>query len=179
LRFKVNNPTILEGNGIAKIKYSIGAIATIEDLDYKDFGIVEFDLLPYISRMTTSTYTTVKVQVEDVYGTRKTYDYYINVVQLVLSSGYKNNILMTETGIYNYSCLPSGGGTLTDKEVIIAFYDTDDNHLDNDIITEVSVTNDELPIEVTVPTIGAFKMVATYRGKLPTGNWVNSNSLVY
>ena len=61
LRFKVSSPSALEGNGIAKIKYTIGAIATVEDTDYKEFGIVEFDLLPYISRMTTSTYTTITV----------------------------------------------------------------------------------------------------------------------
>jgi hypothetical protein len=61
LRFRVSSPSALENNGIAKIKYSIGAIATVEDNDYKEFGIVEFDLLPYILRMTTSTYTTVTV----------------------------------------------------------------------------------------------------------------------
>lgn len=179
LRFKVSSPSVLEGNGIAKIKYTIGAIATVEDTDYKEFGIVEFDLLPYISRMTTSTYTTITVQVEDVYGVKKSYYYYINVVELALSSGYKNNILMTETGKYNYSCLPTGGSSLSDKEVIISFYDASNNHLDNDIITEVSITNSDLPIEITVPAIGAFTMVVMYRGKLPTGNWVNSNSLTY
>jgi hypothetical protein len=51
----------LENNGIVKIIYTIGTIATIEDTEYKDFGFVEFDLLPYISRMTTSTHTTIKV----------------------------------------------------------------------------------------------------------------------
>ena len=86
---------------------------------------------------------------------------------------------MTETGKYNYSCLPTGGSSLSDKEVIVSFYDASNNHLDNDIITEVSITNSDLPIEITVPVIGAFTMVVMYRGKLPTGDWVNSNSLTY
>jgi hypothetical protein len=61
LRFKVSNPSAQENNGIAKITYIVGALDTVLDTDYHDFGVIEFDLLPYVSRMTTSTYTTVTV----------------------------------------------------------------------------------------------------------------------
>ena len=180
IRFKVNNPTLLENNGIAKIVYTIGAIATVEDTEYKDFGFVEFDLLPYISRMTTSTYTTVKVQVEDVYGTKKSYSYYINVLDLTLSSGYKTSILTTDTGFYSYSCLPSGGSSLNNKEIIVSFYDINNNHLDNsDIIVPIEYTNTETPIEIKVPSVGAFTMTVIYRGKLPNEGWIESNALIY
>ena len=179
LRFRVNNPIQQENNGIVKITYNIGAIATIEDTDYKDFGVVEFDLLPYLSKMTTSAVNKISIQVVDAYNTKKTVTYSINVVKLSLSSGYKNSILMTDTGKYDYTCLPSGGTTLNDREIIIAFYDVNNNHLNNDIIKPVTIANSELPIEIDVPQIGTFTMMVTYRGKLPTGNWVNSNSLIY
>ena len=179
LEFRVMNATIPDNNGIVRIKYTIGAIDVVEDFTYRDFGTVKFDLLPYIPRLPTSSTTVITVFVEDAYGVKGKYDYYINVVELSLESGYKNSILMTDTGIFNYVCKPKGGTNLDAREVVISFYDENDNHLNADIIEPVTLSNTELPIEIVVPDKGAFKMEVAYRGKLKNDKWVYSNILTY
>jgi hypothetical protein len=82
----------------------------------------EFDLLPYISRMSTSNSTIVTIIITDVYGTRKTATYYINIVALSLNSEIKSNILMTTTGLYEYQCKPIGGVTLDRRKLVFEYY---------------------------------------------------------
>jgi hypothetical protein len=40
---------VLEGNGINKITYQIGSIATITDEEFKDFGEIQLDISQYLS----------------------------------------------------------------------------------------------------------------------------------
>ena len=93
LRFSVVS-TLLEGNGIVSMTYSIGNVAQIVDTDYHDFGEFEFNLLPYIPNLSTSVQTTITIRVEDVYGTLKTFSYYVNIIELTLESKLKDNILI-------------------------------------------------------------------------------------
>jgi hypothetical protein len=110
----------LENNGILRITYKIaGQADVIVDDEPKDFGTYDFDLTPYLSKMSTTTVTNVSVTVEDLYGARKTATFYISVVKLVLSSNIVNNILTTsdENREIAFECTPSGGSSLYNKQV--------------------------------------------------------------
>ena len=180
LRFKITNPILTENNGIAKITYNIGNLDPIIDSDYKDFGIVEFDILPYLADMEkSSTYTTIAIQAEDLYGTRKTFYYYINVVNLSIRSNIKDAILTSQSNIYHYTCTPLGGATLSNKEIQISFYDSYNNLIGEPKVEAVKTANDEISLDVEIPAIGVFTMEVIYRGQLPNDSWVTSNILSY
>jgi hypothetical protein len=49
LRMVVTPNVVLEGNGINKITYQIGSIATITDEEFKDFGEIQLDISQYLS----------------------------------------------------------------------------------------------------------------------------------
>ena len=123
IKFIVNQKRGPEDNEITSVKYSIGNIDTVIKNEEHEMGhTFEFDLLPYISRMSTSNSTVLTVTITDAYGTVKSATYYINVIALSLTSEIKNNILMTTTGIYEYQCKPIGGTTLNNRQLIIEYY---------------------------------------------------------
>ena len=182
LRFKVSNTIDLEGNGIKRIKYTIGAIESYEDYNFRDFGILELDLMPYISKLSTVNATRINIFVEDAYGTKGSYDYYINVIDLALTSGYTNNILLLDpssNGQYYYECTPAGGGSLQNREVVVSLYDNYNNHI-KDQIEPVITSNEKLPIVIELPNHGVFTIKVKYRGTVQDREQIiESNILNY
>ena len=186
IRFTVSPVTLLENNGILRITYKIaGQADVIVDDEPKDFGTYDFDLTPYLSKMSTTTVTNVSVTVEDLYGARKTATFYISVVKLVLSSNIVNNILTTsdENREIAFECTPSGGSSLYNKQVQIKFYDTVGNHLANyDIIENITIANNPISPIIKVPTIGVYTMEVVYMGSVNDSlesQWISSNVLTY
>lgn len=184
LRFTVSATPQMPDNGITLITYKIaGQSEVITNTDFQDFGTIEFDLAPYLSKMSTTTVTNVSITVEDLYGARKTAIFYVSVVKLILTSDIKETILTTPTGIISYQCTPSGGSSLSNKEVIISFYDAAGNHLSNfDVIEPISVANNSISPIVKVPAIGVYTMKVTYRGTVNSdinSQAIESNELIY
>ena len=184
LRFTVSATPQMPDNGIALITYKIaGQSEVITDADFKDFGTIEFDLAPYLSKMSTTQVTNVSITVEDLYGARKTQTFYVSVVKLTLTSEITETILTTSTGIISYQCTPSGGSSLSNKEVIISFYDAADNHLANyDVVESISVANNPISPIVRVPAIGVYTMKIVYKGTVNSdinSQAIESNELVY
>ena len=180
LRFSVVS-TLLEGNGIVSMTYSIGNVAQIVDTDYHDFGEFEFNLLPYIPNLSTSVQTTITIRVEDVYGTLKTFSYYVNIIELTLESKLKDNILITANGTYNYYCVPKGGTKLTNRQILYKFYDSDGNRLiDLDQSSAVSSSNVEITKTLQFTDVGVYKLEVSYIGTISgTETIISSNILSY
>lgn len=181
LRFTVTPIRNMEGNGIASITYRIAGQSEITYNNYQQFGTIEFDLTPYLSKMSTSIATNVTITVRDVYGAVKTATFYVNVIQLSLTSNINDSILITDLPNINYSCTPIGGGNLTDKKIVIRFYDIDNNHIDADIIQTINIANEivSLPINIPNSEIGEYTMTVSYQVTVNNNKIIESNKLIY
>ena len=128
LRFNVTS-TLLEGNSIIEMTYQIGNNIVKEDLEVYPFGDFEFDLMPYFSQLNKSTTNTITIKVIDLAGTQKSYKYYVDIIELSLTSKLTDNILLTDNGSYSYYCTPKGGTKLENRKILYKFYDADGNYL--------------------------------------------------
>lgn len=180
LRFNVTS-TLLEGNSIIEMTYQIGNNVVKEDLEVYPFGNFEFDLMPYFSQLNKSTTNTITIKVIDLAGTQKSYKYYIDIIELSLTSKLTDNILLTNNGSYSYYCTPKGGTKLENRKILYKFYDADGNYLsDLDQNSTVSAAGTEVTTELSFTNVGAYKMEVTYIGNIKnTENIVKSNTLIY
>ena len=177
LKMIVTPNVVLEGNGINKIEYRIGALDNIVDEEFKPFGEIELDISKYLSKMSTSTTTLVSGSVYDMYGAKKSFTFYVQALELSIKSGKTESIITSKEQTFSYACTPSGGSNvLENRQVLIQFFDENSNKVDGDIIAPVNIANTELPIDVTIPTIGVFTMTIQYRGYLKDEErWISSN----
>jgi hypothetical protein len=84
---------VLEGNGINKIEYRIGALDNIIDEEFKPFGEIELDISKYLSKMSTTTTTLVSGSVYDMYGAKKSFTFYVQALELSIKSGKTESII--------------------------------------------------------------------------------------
>jgi hypothetical protein len=77
LKMNVRPSISLEGNGIGKIEYTIGALDTVVDENYREFGDIELDITKYLSRMSTTSVTKITGTIYDIYNTKKTFYFYV------------------------------------------------------------------------------------------------------
>ena len=181
LRFSVTSSNT-ENNYIVKMTYQIGSSITIEDMEEHDFGNFEFDLTPHLSKLSTSNQVTMVLRVEDAYGTLKSFNYYINVIELSLTSDIKDNILITDNGERVYYCTPKGGNRLYNRKVLYRFFNADGGHLPNlDQEVSVNTSGTEITSTLKFDEIGIYKMEVTYTGSIEANGDrpVNSNVLSY
>lgn len=73
--------------------------------------------------MSTSVVNLIDISVTDNYGTTKTINYRINVIELKLNSSITDEILYTSTKEYTYFCTPIGGTTLRNRRIVYNIYD--------------------------------------------------------
>ena len=184
--FTVTPITNLENNSILRITYKIAGLSDIiVDDNIKNFGTHSFNLAPYLSRMSTSSTTRVSINVEDLYGGKGTADFYVSVIKLTLTSNITRSILTTsdENREIAYECTPSGGSTLSNRQVKIQFFDSADNHLVNhDVIENIAIANNPITPIVKVPTIGVYTMKVIYVGSVGVeqdSQQIFSNALTY
>ena len=181
LRFSIMS-NITEDNYVAKITYQIGSGITVEDYEGYDFGNFEFDLLPYLPKLSTSNQVTMTIRVEDAFGTLKTFYYYLNVIELSLDSNIANNILTTDNGEYVYYCTPKGGSRLKNRKIRYRFFDEEGGHIANlDQEAKVTAAGNEITNTIKFDDLGTYKMEVTYVGSIDEENTqlVYSNSLIY
>jgi hypothetical protein len=130
--------------------------------------------------MNTSQTVNIKVRVYDAYGNRGDCTFYVNVINISLTSDINKTILLTSDANreISYRCTPIGGGKLTDRYINIYFYDDTNNKVDT--IREPASSGQEMPIIVKVPTIGTYTMEVVYSGEPSDGGeTIYSNSLIY
>ena len=75
IKMAVTPNIIVEGNGINRIEYSIGALGTVVDDTFRPFGEVELDITEYLPKMSTSQYTLVSGAVYDLNNARKPFKF--------------------------------------------------------------------------------------------------------
>ena len=180
LRFNVTS-TLLEGNSIIAMTYKLGTATVLkEDLDVQAFGDFEFDLMPYFSKLSKSTTNTITITVEDLAGQRKSYSYYIDVVELALESKLDNNILITDNGTYSYYCTPKGGSKLDRRKIVYKIYDEMGNYLEDLSKETNAVSGTEVTTVLNFKNIGSYTMEATYVGYIKNTDFpIYSNTLKY
>ena len=155
LRFKVSCITTLEDNEITKIEYLYGDKILYTDERSRNFGDCEFNLKPYLSQLSTLEFNTITVRVTDAYGTSKRYDYYVKVVQLVLTekNEYTKEIFYTtKDKALRYECVASGGTGLT-REVVYELFDIQHN-LKDTFYANVSSSGQTVTKDLDLSTFG-------------------------
>lgn len=178
LRFSVTS-NITEDNFITSITYTIGNLDIVPDTEPKDFGIIEFDLTKYIPKMSTTVSTSVSIQVEDNYGTKKTINYRINVIELTLASSISDAILYTSTKQYDYYCTPRGGTTLQNRKLIFTIYDELGTELDQQTTNVSSTSEVKKTLDFSERAHGIYQFSVQYVGETVDGLLIKSNILSY
>jgi hypothetical protein len=180
LRFSVTS-NITEDNFITSITYTVGDLDTVLDTDPKDFGIIEFDLLKYIPKMSKTVSTSVKVVVVDNYGTQKSITYRINVIELSLESTIKDKILYTSSQKYDFFCSPKGGTSLKNRKIIYKLYDRSGFLISPSPEDTLVSSQSEVKKELNLSNLGhdVYKFEAQYIGETTEGLIIKSNILTY
>ena len=175
--------TVLENNGIAKMEYTIGTLTPqpISNASYKDFGRIPIDISEYLPRMSTSTATRIAVSFWDTFNTKSTVYFDVYAIDLSIDSPQKDKgILTTQTKAFSFSCTPTGGRTLVDKEIYIRFKNAEGAIVGTPIRHPVKNANSQIPLTPEVPDLGAYTMEVSYRGKASYDDtdWISSNTIV-
>ena len=181
IKFTVTQLRGPEDNYIQSITYKIGSIDVITDYEGDEFGTdFEFDLLPYIKRMSTQEEgNLITISVTDIYGTTKPFFYTIHVIDLSLTSSIKDSILMTSTGSYTYYCTPKGGSALTNRRIEFMIYDANGLKIDT-LEKDVTTSNSEIKYTLTFDKIGVYSIEVVYKGNIEnTDTFIPSNILKY
>ena len=166
-----------EGNGVGKIEYQIGSLDIVVDEEYREFGEIQLDITKYIKNMSTTSSTKISGTVYDLYGARKPFEFLVDVLSLSLKSGKNESIITSRDQVLSYACTPIGGdNVLENRQILIQFYNEDNDKVGHDIAIDVNIVNVELPIDVTIPDIGVYKMTVQYRGYIQSQErWITSN----
>ena len=180
LNFNVKN-TVVEENYIVSTTYTLGNIETIVDNEVKEFGTLSFDLMPYLHKFSTASQVTVNIRFTDVFGTKGSIDYYINVVDLMISSFDNDNnkkILFAEAAVneetqekevtYYYQYRPSGGSRLDNRRVVFTISDINGNPLQTYSYAAQSGSEDSKYIKF--PGHGIYQLSLQFLGETKSTN---------
>ena len=180
LKFNISS-TIMTDNGIVEMVIYVGQNEVYRNIDFQEFQDFEFNLLPYIPNMSKTQATAVRIKVNDLFGTEKNFYYYINVLELVLSTDITDTILTARNNRIDYHSTPKGGGALKDRQIEYRFYDQNGIRIpEKDQIDIVSSINVEIPVSLEFPGVGVYRLEVQYKGRIDgTDKWVYSNILPY
>lgn len=174
--------SIKENNFITRLQVTVRGEKQEPDFEPKELGNITVDLTPYWENMSTSVVNLIDISVTDNYGTTKTINYRINVIELKLNSSITDEILYTSTKEYTYFCTPIGGTTLRNRRIVYNIYD--ENWIEqpaakpeDSLITNADEDKKILNFENLAH--GIYIFTAQYMGETDNGLTIKSGMLSY
>lgn len=173
-------------NRIESITYDFGkGFIITDDISHNMGETISFNLSNYLDRFSLNATNTFKITVKDSYQTVKSLIYYINILELTLSSNFNQIYKINKNSDLIYYCTPKGGSKLTSRELQINLYSKDNLYSPVKVITQTiqssgveitkTISTDDLPHGEYLMTA---QMVGEFEGNLSTIT-LKSNLLSY